>query len=71
MDILIHSHKVLSVESQPVEIVERKGLGHPDSICDALAEQVSVVLIIFDQVNSLKAHGENKSWFEGWGELTD
>jgi len=27
-----------------VEIVERKGLGHPDTICDALAEQLSVSL---------------------------
>jgi S-adenosylmethionine synthetase len=26
---------------EPVEIVERKGLGHPDSICDALAETLS------------------------------
>lgn len=26
---------------QPVEIVERKGLGHPDTICDALAENFS------------------------------
>lgn len=31
----------------PVEIVERKGLGHPDSICDALAEQVSLALCRF------------------------
>jgi len=30
--------------SLPVEIVERKGVGHPDSICDALAEAVSVAL---------------------------
>ena len=27
-----------------VEIVERKGLGHPDSICDALAETTSLAL---------------------------
>ena len=27
-----------SVEDLPVEIVERKGIGHPDSLCDALAE---------------------------------
>lgn len=27
-----------------VEIVERKGLGHPDTICDQLAEQVSLAL---------------------------
>ena len=30
--------------SHEVEIVERKGLGHPDTICDALAEQLSVAL---------------------------
>jgi len=29
----------------PVEVVERKGKGHPDSICDALAEEVSRALI--------------------------
>ena len=27
--------------SHPVEIVERKGIGHPDTICDALAEELS------------------------------
>ncbi|MFH1788549.1 MAG: methionine adenosyltransferase [Candidatus Altiarchaeota archaeon] len=26
---------------QPVELVERKGIGHPDSICDGIAEAVS------------------------------
>jgi S-adenosylmethionine synthetase len=30
-----------AVEDQQVEIVERKGLGHPDSICDGVAEAVS------------------------------
>jgi len=30
-----------AVEDQAVEIVERKGVGHPDSICDGVAEQVS------------------------------
>lgn len=29
---------------QPVEVVERKGLGHPDTICDALAEALSRAL---------------------------
>lgn len=29
------------------EVVERKGLGHPDTICDALAEQLSVALCRF------------------------
>jgi S-adenosylmethionine synthetase len=34
----------LAVEDQEVEIVERKGLGHPDSICDGIAEAVSQAL---------------------------
>ncbi|NDY42256.1 methionine adenosyltransferase [Dissulfurirhabdus thermomarina] len=32
------------VGTLPVEIVERKGLGHPDTICDALAERLSTAL---------------------------
>jgi S-adenosylmethionine synthetase len=27
-----------------VEVVERKGIGHPDTICDALAENLSQTL---------------------------
>jgi S-adenosylmethionine synthetase len=30
------------IEDLPVEIVERKGIGHPDSLCDGIAERVSV-----------------------------
>jgi len=30
--------------SQPVEMVERKGKGHPDTICDALADHLSNIL---------------------------
>ncbi|MEF8785562.1 MAG: methionine adenosyltransferase [Haloarculaceae archaeon] len=33
-----------AVEDQNVEIVERKGVGHPDSICDGVAETVSQAL---------------------------
>jgi len=33
-----------AVEDQDVEIVERKGIGHPDSICDGIAEHVSSAL---------------------------
>ena len=33
-----------AVEDQHVEIVERKGIGHPDSICDGVAESVSRAL---------------------------
>ena len=30
------------IEDVAVEIVERKGIGHPDSLCDGIAERVSV-----------------------------
>ncbi|HHH40496.1 MAG TPA: methionine adenosyltransferase [Chloroflexi bacterium] len=30
------------IEEMPVEIVERKGIGHPDSLCDGIAERISV-----------------------------
>ncbi|WP_436343477.1 methionine adenosyltransferase [Natronorubrum sp. FCH18a] len=33
-----------AVEDQEVEIVERKGIGHPDSICDGIAEAVASAL---------------------------
>ncbi|GAD52887.1 archaeal S-adenosylmethionine synthetase [Halarchaeum acidiphilum MH1-52-1] len=33
-----------AVEDEAVEIVERKGVGHPDSICDGVAEHVSEAL---------------------------
>ncbi|MBL8898138.1 MAG: S-adenosylmethionine synthase, partial [Planctomycetes bacterium] len=32
---------------QALEVVERKGLGHPDTICDALAEELSLSLSRF------------------------
>jgi len=34
----------MPVAQRRTEIVERKGLGHPDSICDALVEAISVAL---------------------------
>ena len=32
------------VAEHEVEIVERKGVGHPDSICDAIMDRVSIAL---------------------------
>ncbi len=40
-NVRIHPTSGLTVEDQEIEIVERKGLGHPDSICDGVAETVS------------------------------
>lgn len=44
MELIIHTAGSASPRTLDVEVVERKGLGHPDTICDALAESVSVRL---------------------------
>ncbi len=43
-NIQIDSMDGTAVEDQRVEVVERKGIGHPDSICDGIAEAVSQAL---------------------------
>ena len=43
-NIRIESVDRRAVEDQEVEIVERKGIGHPDSLCDGIAEHVSRAL---------------------------
>lgn len=40
-NVRVSSFDRASVMDQAVEIVERKGLGHPDSLCDGIAESVS------------------------------
>jgi S-adenosylmethionine synthetase len=47
MDLVIGSLPERRAESAVVEIVERKGTGHPDTICDSLAEEVSLALCRF------------------------
>jgi S-adenosylmethionine synthetase len=42
--ILVEQHKGMSVVDQSVEIVERKGIGHPDQICDCVMDAISVAL---------------------------
>ncbi|MEF8771475.1 methionine adenosyltransferase [Halodesulfurarchaeum sp.] len=43
-NIRVQSLKRGAVEDQEIEIVERKGIGHPDSICDGISEAVSRAL---------------------------
>ncbi len=42
--ISIEAYRGQSVSTQRVEIVERKGVGHPDHICDAVMDAISVAL---------------------------
>jgi S-adenosylmethionine synthetase len=41
MELVLRRSDAAWVGLQPTEVVERKGLGHPDTICDAIAEEVS------------------------------
>lgn len=42
--IIIETHKGRSITEHPVEIVERKGTGHPDYMCDSIMDAISVAL---------------------------
>lgn len=43
-NIVVEKLKAVPVKQQKVEIVERKGLAHPDNIADSLAEEFSIAL---------------------------
>lgn len=43
-DILVEKLDQIPLEKQKLEIVERKGIGHPDTICDAILDRVSIEL---------------------------
>ncbi|RJS87687.1 S-adenosylmethionine synthetase, partial [Candidatus Bathyarchaeota archaeon] len=43
-NIIITEMKQIPLEEQRIEVVERKGLGHPDTICDSIMNEVSVKL---------------------------
>jgi S-adenosylmethionine synthetase len=40
-NIVVTKENGTAIDDLPVEIVERKGVGHPDSLCDGIAERIS------------------------------
>ncbi len=42
--IIIEAYRGKSITEHPVEIVERKGTGHPDYMCDSIMDAISVAL---------------------------
>jgi S-adenosylmethionine synthetase len=62
-NILVNGSKRMPLEKQMVEIVERKGIGHPDSMCDAIMDQVSVSLsqAYLKEYGSIMHHNADKS----------
>lgn len=54
-------------DGSPVEVVERKGLGHPDSLCDALAENLSIGLsrLYLERFGAVLHHNVDKALLVG------
>jgi len=54
-------------DTVPVEIVERKGIGHPDTICDAVAETLSRNLCRYylDRFGRILHHNVDKALLRG------
>ena len=61
MELVVHADE-RTPDTRSVEVVERKGLGHPDTICDALAEQVSIQLSRYylEQFGAILHHNVDK-----------
>jgi S-adenosylmethionine synthetase len=47
--ILVNPSPLPPMDLQPVEFVERKGVGHPDTLCDKAAEELSIALMRYYQ----------------------
>lgn len=62
-NITVRSLRQTPLEQQELEVVERKGLGHPDFICDAIMDQISVKLSkeYLDHFGVIMHHNVDKS----------
>ncbi len=62
MKLVVSGRETSALPEREVEVVERKGLGHPDTICDALAEELSVALSRFyiDKFDFILHHNVDK-----------
>jgi S-adenosylmethionine synthetase len=67
MELEIGSLTTPPVPECPVEIVERKGLGHPDTICDAVAEALSLALsrVYLERCGRILHHNVDKVLLRG------
>jgi len=62
-NIIVEDLKQTPLEKQRIEIVERKGLGHPDYICDAVMDRISIRLsrIYLEKAGAILHHNVDKS----------
>ncbi len=80
MAFIIEALRDTPVARRRVELVERKGLGHPDTICDSLVEAISIglngmyleragAILHYNIDKALLIAGQCAKGF-GWGEIT-
>jgi S-adenosylmethionine synthetase len=62
-NIIVADLKQTPLEKQLIEIVERKGIGHPDYICDAVADRISTDLCkaYLEKAGTILHHNVDKS----------
>ncbi|NIP38964.1 MAG: methionine adenosyltransferase [Candidatus Dadabacteria bacterium] len=65
--IIVRPLEQLLPYEQEIEIVERKGIGHPDTICDLAAEQVSIALcrLYLSEFGKIMHHNVDKALLVG------
>jgi S-adenosylmethionine synthetase len=62
-NIIVEDLKQTPLEKQCIEIVERKGIGHPDYICDAVMDHISIRLSkeYLEKAGTILHHNVDKS----------
>lgn len=66
-NIRVEPLRTVAIEEQDVELVERKGLGHPDSIADGVSESVSRALsrLYLDEFGRILHHNTDETQVVG------
>jgi S-adenosylmethionine synthetase len=78
--LLVEALGTVPVAARRMELVERKGIGHPDTMCDAMAEAIAVALgrMYVERTGRVLHHNVDKALLVagqcakgfGWGKLT-
>jgi S-adenosylmethionine synthetase len=68
-NIRVEPLRTMHIEEQEIELVERKGLGHPDSIADGVSESVSRALcrMYLDEYGRILHHNTDETQVVGGG----
>ena len=73
LESVVRLHRASSPAEQPIEVVERKGIGHPDTLADALAERLSVAYSRHcrERYGAVLHHNLDKLYLRGGHSRTD